>query len=136
MQTPDDFNRFGAGKLPGLLGMVVTHVSADEVRIDLPIRSEVMAPNGYLHAGTLVALADTAAGFGCIAALPDGAVSFTTIELKTNFLGTARDGQIVAVARPLHRGKTTQVWDAVVTHAESGKVLAHFRCTQLVLYGR
>ena len=93
-----------------------------------------MAPNGYLHAGSVVTLADTSAGYGCIVHLPAGASGFTTIELKSNHLGTARDGTIVCVARPVHIGKTTQVWDAIVTHRESGKTIALFRCTQMVLY--
>ncbi|HMP03780.1 MAG TPA: PaaI family thioesterase [Gemmatales bacterium] len=134
MLTPDHFNRLAQGKLPGFLGMIVTRVAPGELAIDLPIRPELIAPNGYLHAGTLVALADTAAGFGCLAHLPEGATSFTTVELKTNFLGTATDGTLEAVARPVHRGKTTQVWDTVVTHRDSGRTLALFRCTQFVLY--
>jgi len=95
-----------------------------------------MAPNGYLHAGTVVTLADTLCGYGCIANLPGDASGFTTIELKSNHLGTALEGTIVGVATPLHRGKTTQVWDAVVTHKESGRTLAVFRCTQMILYTR
>jgi 1,4-dihydroxy-2-naphthoyl-CoA hydrolase len=95
-----------------------------------------MAPNGYLHAGTAVTLADTAAGYGCTVNLPPGADGFTTIELKANYLGTAREGTIDCVARPVHIGKTTQVWDATVMHRETGKTIALFRCTQLVLYAK
>lgn len=93
-----------------------------------------MAPNGYLHAGAVVTLADTSAGYGCLASLPEGAIGFTTIELKSNHVGTARSGTIESVATAVHLGKTTQVWDAVVTHKESGKTIAHFRCTQMILY--
>jgi 1,4-dihydroxy-2-naphthoyl-CoA hydrolase len=81
-----------------------------------------------------VTLADTASGYGCIAHLPEGANGFTTIELKSNFLGTAREGTIDCVATGAHFGRTTQLWDAVVTHRDSGKTIALFRCTQLVLY--
>jgi uncharacterized protein (TIGR00369 family) len=81
-------------------------------------------------------LADTCAGYGCIANLPPGAAGFTTIELKSNFLGTALEGVILASARPAHLGKSTQVWDAVVTHKASGKTLALFRCTQMILWTR
>jgi 1,4-dihydroxy-2-naphthoyl-CoA hydrolase len=132
--TLEHFNKIGVGKLPGLLGIVITHAAASEIRAELTINESVMAPNGYLHAGTVVTLADTTAGYGCIANLPSGATGFTTIELKSNFLGTAREGAIVASAKPTHLGKTTQVWDAVVTHRESGKTLALFRCTQMILY--
>jgi 1,4-dihydroxy-2-naphthoyl-CoA hydrolase len=134
MITSDQFNQRGATSLPGHLGILVTHVSAAEVRAELPVKSSLMAPNGYLHAGSVVTLADTCAGYGCIVNLPQGASGFTTIELKSNHLGTARDGTIECVAKATHAGKTTQVWDAVVTHRESGKTIALFRCTQMVLY--
>jgi uncharacterized protein (TIGR00369 family) len=133
MLTSEDFNKGGAEHLPGLLGIEITAVSATTVRGRLPVRPALMAPNGYLHAGSVVSLADTCAGYGCIANLPPGAVGFTTVELKCNHLGTVREGTIECVATPVHLGKATQVWDSVVTDSQSGKVLALFRCTQLVL---
>jgi uncharacterized protein (TIGR00369 family) len=101
---------------------------------ELDIRPELLAPNGYLHAATVIALADTACGFGCIAHLPKGAENFTTVELKTNFLGTAREGTLACVARPVHLGNVTQVWDATVTRHGDGRTLALFRCTQMILW--
>lgn len=136
MSDAADFNARGAGKLPGLLGLVFTQVEPAEVRAHLVARPELMAPNGYLHAASIVALADTACGYGCVANLPSGATGFTTIELKSNHLGTTLEGTVDCVARPAHTGRTTQVWDAVVTHRESGRTLALFRCTQMVLYPR
>jgi 1,4-dihydroxy-2-naphthoyl-CoA hydrolase len=136
LRTPQKFNSAGANKLPGHLGIVIMEVSALRVSGELPVVESVMAPNGYLHAGTIVTLADTVCGYGCVANLPADASGFTTIELKSNHLGTTLDGTIVAVATPLHRGKTTQVWDAIVTHKESGRTLAVFRCTQLILYAK
>ena len=133
-RTPEWFNKAGAAKLPGHLGLVINEVSESRVVGELPVVESVMAPNGYLHAGTIVTLADTVAGYGCIASLPADATGFTTIELKSNHLGTAREGTIVAVATPVHRGRTTQVWDAVVTHKETARTLAVFRCTQMILY--
>jgi 1,4-dihydroxy-2-naphthoyl-CoA hydrolase len=134
MITLEDLNRIGVGKLPGLLGILITQVSGSEVRAELAVSEMHMAPNGFLHAGTVVTLADTCAGYGCVANLPAGATGFTTIELKSNHLGTARDGTIVGSAKAVHLGKTTQVWDAIVTHRETGKTLALFRCTQMILY--
>ena len=134
MRTPEAFNQAGARKLPGHLGIIITELSASRVSGELPVVETVMAPNGCLHAGTVVTLADTLCGYGCVANLPRDATGFTTIELKSNHLGTARDGTLVGVATPVHRGKTTQVWDAVVTHKESGRTLAVFRCTQMILY--
>jgi uncharacterized protein (TIGR00369 family) len=132
--TPEVFNQKGAGKLPGHLGILITHADASQVRAELPVTQTLMAPNGYLHAGSIVTLADTCAGYGCMCALPNGATGFTTIELKSNHLGTARDGTIVAIATPVHLGRTTHVWDAIVTHRETTKAIATFRCTQLILY--
>jgi 1,4-dihydroxy-2-naphthoyl-CoA hydrolase len=134
--TPEAFAARSAGTLPGLLGMVVTRVGADALEAEMPIAAHHRAPNGYLHAASLVALADTACGYGCMANLPEGATGFTTIELKSNFLGTALDGTMACVATPQHLGGRTQVWDAVVTHRETGRTLALFRCTQMVLRKR
>lgn len=132
--TAEQFNGRSRGKLPGHLGIVVLHVEPGQVRSELAIVEHLLAPNGFLHAGTIVTLADTSAGCGCLASLPAQANGFTTIELKSNHLGTALQGTLDCVASAAHLGKTTQVWDAVVTHRESGKTLALFRCTQLVLY--
>jgi len=136
MVTVDSLNNIGVGKLPGHLGIIITHVDKSETRAELPITQALMAPNGYLHAGTVVTLADTCAGYGCIANLPPGAAGFTTLELKSNHLSTALEGTLAASAKPVHLGKTTQVWDAVVTHKESGKTIALFRCTQMILYAK
>jgi 1,4-dihydroxy-2-naphthoyl-CoA hydrolase len=136
LRTPQSFNAAGARKLPGHLGIVITEVDPSRVSGELPIVESVIAPNGYLHAGTVVTLADTLAGYGCVTNLPPEAVGFTTIELKSNHVGTALEGTIVGVATPLHRGRTTQVWDAVVTHKETGRALAVFRCTQMILYSK
>jgi uncharacterized protein (TIGR00369 family) len=134
MLTSDQLNQRGSGHLPGHLGIMIDHVDADGVRSHFTVSKVLMAPNGFLHAGSVVTLADTSCGYGCVANLPEGASGFTTIELKSNHLGTARDGTVDCVATPVHLGRTTQVWDAVVTHRDSGKTIALFRCTQMVLY--
>jgi uncharacterized protein (TIGR00369 family) len=95
-----------------------------------------LAPNGFLHAATVITLADTLCGYGCTMSLPEGASGFTTVELKSNFLGTVREGAIEASARLVHGGRTTQVWDAEVRDATTGRIIALFRCTQMVLYPR
>jgi 1,4-dihydroxy-2-naphthoyl-CoA hydrolase len=128
------FNERGKGKLPAYLGIVFTQSERSALCAEIELKDFHMAPNGFLHAGSVVTLADTTCGYGCYANLPDGATGFTTIELKCNHLGTAREGTIVSRATPVHLGKTTQVWDAVVTHKETGRTIALFRCTQLVLY--
>ncbi len=134
MLSPEDFNQRSQGHLPGHLGIHVSAVGVNELHAEMPVQRQLMAPNGFLHAGSVVALADTCAGYGCVANLPEGAIGFTTIELKSNHLGTAREGTVRCVARAVHMGKTTQVWDATVSHVDSGKTLALFRCTQMILY--
>jgi uncharacterized protein (TIGR00369 family) len=133
MITVEQLNRRSAGCLPGYLGIVVTHLGERELRSELAVRKELMAPNGFLHAGSVVTLADTSAGYGCVAHLPEGATGFTTVELKSNHLGTAREGTLECTATAVHLGKMTQVWDSVVKHRETGKTLALFRCTQMIL---
>jgi len=134
MYTTDYLNALGAGHLPVYLGIVITRVGPFELAAEMPVRLELMAPNGFLHAGSIVSLADTCAGYGCVSNLPEGASGFTTLELKSNHLGTARDGTVTCTAKAAHHGRATQVWDATVEHKESGRVLAIFRCTQLLLY--
>jgi 1,4-dihydroxy-2-naphthoyl-CoA hydrolase len=126
----------GEGLFPGLLGIEVLDIRRGETRMRLSVERKHIAPNGFLHAGAVVGLADTACGYGCRVSLPEAATGFATVELKTNFLGTALDGSIVCNARLVHGGRTTQVWDAEVTDEDSGKKIALFRCTQLVLYPR
>ena len=132
--TREHFQSFGAGHLPGHLGVEILTVSAALVESRMSVQKNVMAPNGYLHAASVVALADTSCGYGCVALLPEGAKGFTTVELKSNFLGTAREGSIYCRATPVHLGSTTQVWDAVVTNEATGAKIALFRCTQMVLW--
>jgi 1,4-dihydroxy-2-naphthoyl-CoA hydrolase len=120
--------------LPGFFGIEIDGVEDGVVRGHLSIRKQHLAPNGYLHSAAVVALADTACGYGCILSLPEGGTGFTTIELKTNFLRTALEGTIACEARLVHGGRTTQLWDATVTDP-SGRPMALFRCTQLVLRG-
>ena len=131
-----DLNAASAGYLPGLLGIAFTSAGDGWIEAGLAIRQAVMAPNGFLHAGTVVTLADSCCGHGCMRTLPDGAAGFTTVELKSNFLGTAREGFIDCRAEIAHRGRSTQLWDAKVTHRETGKTLALFRCTQMILWPR
>jgi uncharacterized protein (TIGR00369 family) len=130
-----DLNAAGAPFLPGHLGVDVETFEHGRVTARMTVTPQHMAPNGYLHAAAVIALADTSCGYGCILSLPEGATGFTTIELKTNFLRTATEGTITCEANLVHAGRTTQLWDATVS-APDGRQLALFRCTQLVLYPR
>jgi uncharacterized protein (TIGR00369 family) len=124
----------GSNLLPGYMGLEVLELGEGLGRIRCDLKPHHLAPNGYLHAGTVITLADTAAGYGCIANMPEEATGFTTIEMKANFLGTLLEGAIVAEANLVHGGRTTQVWDVTVRDDATEKVLAMFRCTQLILY--
>ena len=134
--TADELNALLPGTLPGLLGIVVDSHEPGRLTSHLDIRPDLLAPNGYLHAGTVVTLADTSCGLPTRALLPEGSTGFTTLELKSNHLGTVRAGRISAVATNVHAGRTTQVWDAVVADDATGRTIALFRCTQSVLWPR
>lgn len=127
------YNALGQGHLPALMGIRVLEVAQGRLRAELDVRKDLMAPNGFLHAGTVVTLADTACGYACSAHLQPGAKGFTTIELKSNHLGTALEGAIEVEAKAEHLGRTTHIWDARVTSRASGKTIALFRCTQMIL---
>jgi uncharacterized protein (TIGR00369 family) len=128
------FNGLGRDHFPAFVGVEVTGVEQGVIQAELRLRPELFAPNGFLHAGAVVTLADTAAGYGTVAHLPDGARGFTTLELKANFVRAARDGVLRCVAEAIHLGRSTHVWDATVTADGDERPLALFRCTQLVLY--
>ncbi|ALL12275.1 PaaI family thioesterase [Caulobacter henricii] len=125
-----------SGHLPDLLGLEWLEARAGYVKGRFTVARHHMAPNGFLHAASVIALADSACGYGCVVSLPQGATGFTTIELKSNFLGTVLEGGVLCEASLLHGGRTTQVWDAVVTAEATGKTIALFRCTQMVLHPR
>jgi uncharacterized protein (TIGR00369 family) len=101
------------------------------------VRHDLIAGTGYLWAPVVIALADALCAFGVSRHWPEGAASFTTVESKANFLSSAREGEEVrATASPLHAGSTTQVWDSTVTNHSTGRTMAAYRCTQLILYPR
>jgi 1,4-dihydroxy-2-naphthoyl-CoA hydrolase len=119
--------------VPGQLGCVFDHAGDDLVIGHIEVYEKLIAGTGYLFAPAVIALADTCAAIGCGNTIPDGA-SFTTIELKSNFLSSARVGEYVSCrCVPMHLGRQTQVWDAEVTNDSTGRRMALFRCTQMVL---
>jgi uncharacterized protein (TIGR00369 family) len=129
----EDFHTRQIGMLPDRFGVRVTELSEGRMAMQLEIQPWMMAPNGFLHAASVILLADTCAGYATIAHLPDGAKGFTTVELKSNFLGTAKQGVMRTEAVAEHLGRTTQVWSATVFNADDRK-LALFRCTQMILW--
>ena len=131
--TPDALHRRQADVLPGKFGLTVTRIDEGQLDAQLAITPWMLAPNGFLHAASIILLADTAAGYACMAHLPAGSKNFTTLELKSNFLASAREGTLRTECRADHLGRTTQVWAATV-FGPNDKKLALFRCTQLVLW--
>jgi len=127
-------NEKGGEYLPGFLGIEMVELQPGTLTSRMAVKKLHFAPNDFLHAASVVALADTTCGYATMAHLPAGAQSFTTIELKSNHLGTVREGSIACVATAQHLGRNTQVWDAVVTDAATGKKIALFRCTQMILW--
>lgn len=134
--TPAYWNERSEEHFPALIGVTILDLQLGVVTGRLEVKPHHLAGNGYLHAATVVGLADTLSGYGCMAHLPETATGFTTVELKSNHVGTARDGAIACRARLTHSGRTTQVWDAEVTNEATGKLIALFRCTQMVLYSK
>ncbi|MDX2452684.1 PaaI family thioesterase [Desulfosarcina sp.] len=137
IKTPksiSEWNSFGKDYLPGHLGLEILSVKPDELLARMKVQLNLCAPNGLLHAASVVALADTACGYATINSLPNGAIGHATIELKINFIGTALEGDVSCLAKLVHKGRTTQVWDAEVSVDETGKKIAHFRCTQIILW--
>jgi uncharacterized protein (TIGR00369 family) len=130
--TLEQLSDAGGGLFPGLIGVEIESVANGIVRGRMELADKHLAPNGYLHAAAVVGLADTACGYGCLLSLPEDGIGFTTIELKTNFVRTAKTGTITCEATLVHGGRTTQIWDATVRDPDE-RALALFRCTQLVL---
>jgi 1,4-dihydroxy-2-naphthoyl-CoA hydrolase len=115
-----------------LMGMKITHVSRDKVIAEMLVRDELENRMGVLHGGALMALADNLGGTATIANLPDGART-ATIESKTNFFSPIPIGDTAyAECTPLHRGRSTMVWQTRITRND-GKLCAIVTQTQIVI---
>lgn len=134
MPNAREYNELRKGSWVGELGIEITAVESGRLTAEIEIRPQLLSPNGFLHAATIIGLADSLCGSGAMEHLPPAARGYTTIELKANLIGTAREGIIECEAVLMHRGRSTQVWDATVRDKQSGRTIALFRCTQLMLY--
>lgn len=130
----EDLNRANEGKLPGHLGLRVTEVAEGRVVGRFAVRPDLVAHTGYLLAGCLLSVADILCAYGVSTVWNEGSNGFTTVEVKCNFMGTLLEGEVECAAELLHGGRSTQIWDATLTNAATGKKLAVFRCTQMILY--
>jgi uncharacterized protein (TIGR00369 family) len=131
---PDYYIERDASNLPGILGIRPLEIGKSHTILEMDFDNRHANYRGYIHGGSVVTLADTAAGYGTYSNLPVGAHAFATLELKCNFIRAINSGTLSCRADCIHQGKTTQVWDATVTSKEDGKTIAAFRCTQMILY--
>jgi len=131
--TPESFHARQVGTLPDKYGLRVTEIAEGRLQMQMQIEPWMMAPNGFLHAASVIVLADSCAGYASVAHLPEGAKGFTTIELKSNFVGTAKSGVVRTECVAEHLGRTTHVWSATV-YGPEGRKMALFRCTQMILW--
>jgi 1,4-dihydroxy-2-naphthoyl-CoA hydrolase len=131
MPPPYDVHNF-----LNLLGIEILG-EGDQTIGRLTVTHPLIAGTGYLWAPVVLTVADALCAFGVSRHWPEGAASFTTAESKANFLGSAGEGEVVVGrATPVHLGRTTQVWDASVDNETTGRPMAVYRCTQLLLYPR
>ncbi|MEM8901186.1 MAG: PaaI family thioesterase [Bacteroidota bacterium] len=132
--TVDQINSMAAEFFPGYLGIKAVDIRNNTVVGEMQVNRNHLAPNRYLHAGCVVTFADSLAGFSTQMNLPERAISFTTIELKSNFVRTIQEGVIQGHCEAEHLGKKTQIWRVTVSAKETGKKMAIFTCTQMILY--
>ena len=132
----EDLNQANVGKLPEHIGLVVTQVEPGKVVGRFKVRQDLVAHTGYLLAGSLLSIADILCAYGVSTVWNEGSNGFTTVEVKCNFMGTLLEGEVECTAAMLHGGRSTQIWDATLTNSGTGKTLAVFRCTQMLLYPR
>ncbi|HZC16253.1 MAG TPA: PaaI family thioesterase [Caulobacteraceae bacterium] len=132
----EGLNRSNIGKLPEHLGLQITEVESGLVVGRFEVRPDLVAHIGFLLAGAVLSVCDILCAYGVSTAWPEGASGFTTAEVKCNFMGTLTEGAGVCTAKLLHGGRTTQVWDAEFRDEATGRLLAAFRCTQIILYPR
>jgi 1,4-dihydroxy-2-naphthoyl-CoA hydrolase len=114
------------------LGMTFTRASADEVELEVPVRPELLQPYGLVHGGVYSSILESAASVGAALFAMRTGQSTVGLENTTSFLRAVRSGKLVAVAKPLHRGRQTQVWEVEV-RSDEGKLAATGRVRMLCL---
>jgi 1,4-dihydroxy-2-naphthoyl-CoA hydrolase len=117
-----------------LMGLEITEVTPERVTAELKVRDDLCTRPAILHGGAIMAFADTVGAYATVANLPAGTTT-TTIESKTNFFAACPLGETITTeTTPLHRGRTTMVWQTRITRAD-GKLAALVTQTQLVMPG-
>jgi uncharacterized protein (TIGR00369 family) len=132
MPTAEQIQKMFAPLLPGLMGIELVEATQEKVVATMLVRPDLCTVGGVCHGGAFMAFADTIGAIGTVMNLAPGTRT-TTIESKTNFLGAALvNTRITAESTPLHRGKTTMVWQTMI-RSEAGKLCAVVTQTQMVL---
>jgi 1,4-dihydroxy-2-naphthoyl-CoA hydrolase len=132
MPTPEQIQKLFEPLLPGLMGIDLVEATQEKVVATMLVRPDLCTAGNVCHGGAFMAFADTVGAIGTVINLAPGTRT-TTIESKTNFLGAAPvNTRVTAVSTPLHRGKTTQVWQTMI-RSEAGKLCAVVTQTQMVL---
>ncbi len=132
MPTAEQMQKLIQGLFPGLMGLEIKEAGQEKIVASMLVRPELCTAGGVCHGGALMAFADTVGAIGTVVNLPPNTRT-TTIESKTNFMGAAPvNTRIVSELVPLHRGRTTQVWQTTI-RSEAGKLVAVVTQTQMVL---
>ena len=132
MPTAEQIQKLLQPLFPGLMGVTLEEATADKIVASMLVRPDLCTTGGVCHGGAFMAFADTVGAVGTVMNLPPNTRT-TTIESKTNFLGAAPvNTRVTAESTPLHRGKTTQVWQTMIRN-EAGKLCAVVTQTQMVL---
>ena len=128
--------RLSLDPLAAWIGYQLDELEPGRVVASMMVDPKHIAPNGFLHASVSIALADITCGYGSAALLRHPDEKITTIEIKSNHLGTALTGRLLCKATVRHIGSSTHVWDADVIAEATGKPIMIFRCTEMVLRPR
>ena len=132
MPTAEQMQKMIDSMFPGLMGVKLEEATPEKILASMLVRPDLCTAGGVCHGGAYMAFADTIGAIGTVMNLPSGTRT-TTIESKTNFLGAAQvNTRITAESTPIHRGKTTQVWQTMI-RSEAGKLCAVVTQTQMVL---
>lgn len=130
-----DFLGTPPNTLMATLGITITEATPERVVAQMPVTPSVHQPFGILHGGASVALAETVASVGATLNLDLTKQRAVGLEINANHLRAKREGVLTAIATPLHRGRSTQVWAIEITD-ESGARICVSRCTLAVIEAR
>jgi uncharacterized protein (TIGR00369 family) len=132
MRTLEQMQKLLEPLFPGLMGVELQELTPEKIVASMVVRPDLCTAGNVCHGGAFMAFADTIGAVGTVMNLPPNTRT-TTIESKTNFLGAALvHTRVTAESTPLHRGRTTQVWQTVI-RSEAGKLCAIVTQTQMVL---